>query len=124
MVSADGHCRLTHLPFDLWTNVYHDDFWTMRRGSCKSRTASRQWVVEGHRVERRRLGWGWSGPVNCYTRAGLAEEPEPGIFCAATARYRCEDMDRDGVDADLSWSVRPDPSDDEPGTPCRPACGR
>jgi predicted TIM-barrel fold metal-dependent hydrolase len=31
----------------------------------------------------------------------LAEEPEPGIFRAAHARYRCEDMDRDGVDAEL-----------------------
>jgi predicted TIM-barrel fold metal-dependent hydrolase len=41
------------------------------------------------------------GSVNCYTRAGLAEEPEPGIFRAANARYRCEDMDRDGVDAEL-----------------------
>src|SRR5712675_707737 len=41
------------------------------------------------------------GPVNCYTRAGLDEEPEPGIFRAANAKYRCEDMDRDGVDAEL-----------------------
>jgi hypothetical protein len=53
------------------------------------------------------------GPVNCYTRAGLAEEPEPGIFRAAHAKYRCEDMDRDGVDAELvngpyeQLSVRP-----------------
>ena len=31
----------------------------------------------------------------------MAEEPEPGIFRAANARYRCEDMDRDGVDAEL-----------------------
>jgi predicted TIM-barrel fold metal-dependent hydrolase len=31
----------------------------------------------------------------------MAEEPEPGIFRAANARYRGEDMDRDGVDAEL-----------------------
>jgi hypothetical protein len=52
-----------------------------------------------------RSGVGWAGvgrgPVNCYTRAGMAEEPEPGIFRAANAKYRCEDMDRDGVDAEL-----------------------
>ena len=41
------------------------------------------------------------GATNCYTRAGVAEEPEPGVFRAAHARYRCEDMDRDGVDAEL-----------------------
>src|SRR6202011_5676417 len=62
---------------------------------------TRQWVVEG----RPWSGVGWQGvgrgPVNCYTRAGLAEEPEPGIFRAANAKYRCEDMDRDGVDAEL-----------------------
>jgi predicted TIM-barrel fold metal-dependent hydrolase len=31
----------------------------------------------------------------------LAEEPEPGVFRAANAKYRCQDMDRDGVDAEL-----------------------
>src|SRR5581483_11954427 len=62
---------------------------------------TRQWVVEG----RPWSGVGWAGvgrgAVNCYTRAGLAEEAEPGIFRAASAKYRCEDMDRDGVDAEL-----------------------
>ena len=50
-------------------------------------------------------GVGWAGvgrgATNCYTRAGIAEEAEPGIFRAASARHRCEDMDRDGVDAEL-----------------------
>ena len=71
------------------------------RGSCNGPDGTRQWVVEG----RQWSGVGWAGvgrgPVNCYTRAGLAEEPEPGIFRAANAKYRCEDMDRDGVDAEL-----------------------
>ena len=60
-----------------------------------------QWIVEG----RPWSGVGWSGlgwgKVSCYARAGVAEEPEPGIFRAANAKYRCEDMDRDGVDAEL-----------------------
>src|SRR5262249_58506696 len=29
------------------------------------------------------------------------EEPEPGVCRAANATYRCEDMDHDGVDAEL-----------------------
>jgi hypothetical protein len=62
---------------------------------------TRQWVIEGHPWS----GVGWSGvgrgAVSCYARAGVAEEPEPGIFRAGHARYRCEDMDRDGVDAEL-----------------------
>ena len=67
----------------------------------KGPDGTRQWVVEG----RPWSGVGWAGvgrgPVNCYTRAGLAEEPEPGVFRAADAKYRCQDMDRDGVDAEL-----------------------
>jgi predicted TIM-barrel fold metal-dependent hydrolase len=101
VVSADGHCRLMHLPFDLWTKrlprKFQDDGPRVVRGP----DGIRQWVVEG----RPWSGVGWAGvgrgPVNCYTRAGMAEEPEPGIFRAANARYRCEDMDRDGVDAEL-----------------------
>ena len=101
VVSADGHCRLMHLPFDLWTKRLprrlQDDAPRVVQGP----DGIRQWIVEG----RAWSGVGWAGvgrgPVNCYTRAGLAEEPEPGIFRAANARYRCEDMDRDGVDAEL-----------------------
>ncbi len=101
VVSADGHCRLMHLPFDLWTKrlprKFQDDGPRVVRGP----DGIRQWIVEGHSWS----GVGWAGvgrgPVNCYTRAGLAEEPEPGIFRAANAKYRCDDMDRDGVDAEL-----------------------
>jgi len=101
VVSADGHCRLMHLPFDLWTKRLprrlQDDAPRIVTGP----DGIRQWVVEGHPWS----GVGWRGvgrgPVNCYTRAGLDEEPEPGIFRAASAKYRCEDMDRDGVDAEL-----------------------
>src|SRR5437762_1219316 len=101
VVSADGHCRLMHLPFDLWTKRlprrFQDDAPRVVEGS----DGTRQWVVEG----RAWSGVGWRGvgrgPVNCYTRAGLDEESEPGIFRAASAKYRCEDMDRDGVDAEL-----------------------
>src|ERR1700757_2453914 len=99
VVSADGHCRLMHLPFDLWTKrlpaKLRDDAPRVVEGP----DGTRQWVVEG----RVWSGVGWAGvgrgPVNCYTRAGLPEEPEPGIFRAASGRYRCEEMDRGGGDA-------------------------
>ena len=101
VVSADGHCRVMHLPFDLWTKRLPSKFQDDGPKVVKGPDGTRQWIVEG----RAWSGVGWAGvgrgPVNCYTRAGLAEEPEPGIFRAANARYRCEDMDRDGVDAEL-----------------------
>ncbi len=101
VISADGHCRLMHLPFDLWTKRLPRKFQDDAPRVVEGPDGARQWVVEG----RPWGGVGWAGvgrgPVNCYTRAGLAEEPEPGIFRAANAGYRCEDMDRDGVDAEL-----------------------
>jgi len=101
VVSADGHCRLMHLPFDLWTKRLPRKFQDDGPRVVQGPDGIRQWIVEGHNWS----GVGWAGvgrgPVNCYTRAGLAEEPEPGVFRAASAKYRCEDMDRDGVDAEL-----------------------
>ena len=68
VVSADGHCRLMHLPFDLWTKrlprKFQDDGPRVVRGP----DGIRQWIVEGHNWS----GVGWAGvgrgPVNCYTR--------------------------------------------------------
>ena len=101
VVSADGHCRVIHLPFDLWTNRLPKKFQENGPRVVQRPDGARQWVVEG----RPWSGVGWSGlgwgKVSCYARAGVAEEAEPGIFRAANAKYRCEDMDRDGVDAEL-----------------------
>ena len=77
VVSADGHCRLMHLPFDLWTKRLPRKFQDDGPRVVQGLDGTRQWVVEG----RPWSGVGWAGvgrgPVNCYTRAGLAEEPEP-----------------------------------------------
>jgi uncharacterized protein len=101
VVSADGHCRLMHLPFDLWTKRLPRKFQENGPRVIQETDGTRRWIIEGHPWSG--VGWGGVGlgAVNCYTRAGLPEEPEPGIFRAANARYRCEDMDRDGVDAEL-----------------------
>ncbi|ETW99829.1 MAG: hypothetical protein ETSY2_40165 [Candidatus Entotheonella gemina] len=101
VISADGHCRLMHLPFDLWTKRLPRKFRDNGPRVVHKPDGTRQWGVEG----RPWSGVGWRGVgregVNCYARAGVEEEPEPGIFRASDARYRCEDMDRDGVDAEL-----------------------
>src|SRR2546425_13236018 len=86
VISADGHCRLMHLPFDLWTKRLPRKFQDDGPRVVSGPDGTRRWVVEG----RPWSGDGWAGvgrgPVNCYTRAGIAEEPEPGIFRAANAR--------------------------------------
>jgi uncharacterized protein len=101
VISADGHCRLMHLPFDLWTKRLPRKFQENGPRVIQEADGTRRWIIEGHAWS----GVGWRGvglgAANCYTRAGLPEEAEPGIFRAASAKYRCEDMDRDGVDAEL-----------------------
>lgn len=100
-ISADGHCRVMHLPFDLWTKRLPKKLQEEGPRVVQKPDGTRQWIVEG----RRWSGVSWSGlgfeKVSCYARAGVPEEAEPGIFRAANAKYRCEDMDRDGVDAEL-----------------------
>src|SRR2546426_1064847 len=101
VIPGDGHCRLMHLPFDLGTKRLPKKFQDEGPGGVGGPDGTRQWIVEG----RPWSGVGWAGvgrgAVSCYARAGRAEEPEPGIFRAAHARYRCEGMDRAGGDAEL-----------------------
>ena len=78
VVSADGHCRLMHLPFDLWTKRLPRRFQDDGPRVVEGPDGTRQWVVEG----RPWSGVGWRGvgrgPVNCYTRAGLDVILPPG----------------------------------------------
>ena len=64
VVSADGHCRLFHLPSDLWTKRLPRKFQDDGPRIVKNADGVRQWVVEGHAWS----GVGWKGvgrgPVN------------------------------------------------------------
>src|SRR5438105_15055115 len=84
VVSADGHCRLMHLPFDLWTKRLPRKFQDDGPRVVKAPDGTRQWVVEGHAWS----GVGWAGvgrgPGNCYTRAGPEGGPEPGLLRCAS----------------------------------------
>lgn len=107
-ISADGHCRLPALPFDLWTKRLPKKFQEDGPRVVQAPDGRRQWVVEGRPWSP--VGLGANSP---YALAGVESEPEPGVFRASTAKYRCEDMDRDGVDAELVngpyeqvWSIR------------------
>jgi hypothetical protein len=73
VISADGHCRLIHLPFDLWTKRLPRKFQENGPRVVQRPDDTRQWVVEGHP---------WSGmgrgDVSCYAQAGVPEESKPG----------------------------------------------
>src|SRR5437762_12690365 len=94
VVSADGHCRLMHLPFDLWTKRLPRRFQDDGPRVVEGPDGTRQWVMEG----RPWSGVGWQGvgrgPVNCYTRAGPAEEHARGSIRSANANCHCDHMVR------------------------------
>ena len=47
VISADGHCRLMHLPFDLWTKRLPRKFQDNGPRVVQGPDGTRQWVVEG-----------------------------------------------------------------------------
>jgi predicted TIM-barrel fold metal-dependent hydrolase len=103
LYSSDDHMDLCYVPASMW----------------QERVAAK-WRGEAPRVERSKDGktmwmregrpWGIQGSKKADGRkvvfddVGLAEEPEPGVFRAASAKYRLEDMDRDHVYAQVLYN--------------------
>lgn len=109
-VSADNHLRLPFIPFNLWQERLPGKLKENGPRVVQTAEGRRQWVVEGR-------PWALVGTPpgreSVYSRAGVAEEPEPGVFRATSPKYRCEDMDRDGVDVEIIngpfetlWSIQ------------------
>ena len=95
-VSTDGHLRLPILPFELWSKRLPKRFQENGPKVVQTPDGGRQWVIEGR-------PWSSIGmsATSCYVRAGVEVEPEPGIFRTSNATLRCQDMDADGVDAEM-----------------------
>src|SRR5262249_39323439 len=80
VISADGHCRLMHSLFDLWAKRLPRKLQESGQRVIQEADGTPRWIIEGHPWS----GVGWRGnglgAVNYYTRAGMAEHPEPGIL--------------------------------------------
>src|SRR5688572_20839662 len=109
-VSADNHMRVPMLPANLFQDRVDSKFKEQAPRVVETAEGRRQWVVEGR-------PWGGVGTppgrTSVYSRAGVQEEPESGVFRASSVKYRLEDMDRDGVDAEIFngpfetlWSIK------------------
>jgi predicted TIM-barrel fold metal-dependent hydrolase len=107
IISADDHIDLCYVPSDLWQKSVPARLRDQAPKVVALPTGA-VWMREG-------TAWGVWGSKRAdgrkvpYDEAGLPEEPEPGIWRATNAKYRLQDMDRDGVTAQviynfLDWS--------------------
>ncbi len=109
LVSCDDHMDMAYVPRDLWQSrvpaAVRD-----RAPKVEETPSGPLWVREGER-------WGVSGSKRAdgrkvvFDMLGLPEEAEPGVFRPASPKYRLEDMERDGIYAQviygfLDWSFR------------------
>ena len=106
LVSCDDHLDLPYVPADVW----------QERLPAKLRDAGPRvvdtaegtfWTWEG---ERKGAFGRKPGLIDSFERAGLVAKPEPGVFRPGSVKYRLQDMDRDGVAAQVvyppSWSLK------------------
>ncbi len=108
VISADDHIDLTYVPQDLWQKRLPAKYRDAGPKVIDNPHGGKMWVREdkswGH--------WGSKRPENkiiVFDKAGLPEEPEPGVWRATSAKYRLQDMDAEGVYAQvlynfLDWS--------------------
>jgi predicted TIM-barrel fold metal-dependent hydrolase len=102
LISADDHIDLTYLPRDLWTARLPR---TLAEQAPKvvEMADGPAWVRE----DRKWGAWGSKRPGNMiivYDQAGLDEEPEPGVWRATNPAYRLQDMDHEGIHAQVLYN--------------------
>ena len=102
LVSSDDHIDLCYVPRDLWQSRLPAE---LREAGPKvvDTPTGPVWMREG-------TPWGiWGskradGRKVVFDDLGISEEAEPGVWRAASARYRLEDMDRDGIHAQVMYN--------------------
>src|SRR5579875_113164 len=102
-VSGDDHMDLTYIPARLWVERVPGKY-REAAPQVAEVEGKRRWICEGKPWDQGVYGT-MDNPLlrGAIPRAGAKEEPEPGAFRPSTARYRLEDMDRDGIDAQVIY---------------------
>ena len=98
LISSDDHMGLNYMPKDTWVKRLPSKY-----RDAAPRVVDSSWVCEGQRL-------GFYGTrrgtfISTFDRAGLPEEPEPGVFRPASGKYRLQDMDRDALDATVIYGL-------------------
>ncbi|HXC40520.1 MAG TPA: amidohydrolase family protein [Burkholderiales bacterium] len=103
LFSSDDHLDLCYVPPTMWQERVPAK-WKAEAPKVQTDSKGRTvWFREGR-------PWGVQGSKKLdgrkvvFDEVGLAEEPEPGVFRAASAKYRLQDMDRDGIYAQVMYN--------------------
>ncbi|HKD65242.1 MAG TPA: amidohydrolase family protein [Candidatus Binataceae bacterium] len=102
-VSGDDHMDLSYIPARLWVERVPAKYRELAP-RIEEVEGKRRWVSEGKPWDMGGYGT-MDNPLlkGAIPRAGVKEEPEPGRFRPSTAKFRLEDMDRDGIDAQVIY---------------------
>jgi hypothetical protein len=102
-VSGDDHMDLSYIPARMWVDRVPAKFRELAP-HIEEADGKRRWHCEGKPWDMGGYGT-MDNPLlrGAIPRAGVKEEPEPGTFRPSSARYRLEDMDRDGIDAQVIY---------------------
>ena len=106
LISCDDHLDLPYIPANLWQERLPAQF-RIDGPQVIDSAEGRFWHWEG---ERKSAFGRKPGLIDSFQRAGLVAEPEPGVFRPGSVKYRLQDMDLDGVAAQVvyppSWSLK------------------
>jgi predicted TIM-barrel fold metal-dependent hydrolase len=103
LYSSDDHMDLSYVPQTLWQDRVAARWKDAAPKVVEVKSGRLMWFREGR-------PWGAQGSKRSDGRkvifddVGLLEEPEPGIFRAASAKYRLEDMNRDNIYAQVMYN--------------------
>lgn len=101
LISADDHMDMCYVPPTLFTDRVPKR-WKELAPRVERLPQGPMWVREGK-------PWGVAGSKRAdgrkvvFDMVGLPEEPEPGVWRPASPKYRLQDMDRDGVYAQVIY---------------------
>ncbi len=102
-VSGDDHMDLSYIPARLWTDRVSAKFREVAP-RVEEIGGKRRWLCEGKPWDMGGYGTMDNALLaGAIPRAGVKEEPEPWAFRPSTPKYRLEDMDRDGIDAQVIY---------------------
>ena len=101
-ISSDDHMDLCYIPPTMWRDRLPAKYQETAPKVVQTEKGP-VWFREGER-------WGIYGSKRAdgrkvvFDEVGLLEEPEPDVWRPSNAKYRLDDMDRDGVYAQVIYN--------------------